>query len=175
MADPIMPPRAKLFIGILAADEKLIYQAETILVQKYGIIDARTAPIPFSHTNYYRTMGPILYKVFYSFDKLIKREKISDIKLYTNKIETKLSPKAKRIINIDPGYLTLSNVFLASCKEYFHRAYVGKGIYLENEYKYVDRRYQTWEWTYPDYKKSEYMEFFYRIRKVYHTQIKDEL
>ena len=116
-------------------------------------------------------MGNNLFKVLISFKKLIPREKIVPIKIYTNKLENKIH-KNKRKINIDPGYLTLSNIYLASCKEYFHRVYLDKGIYLENELKYVEKRYQSWDWTYPDYKKQEYLDFFYNVRKIYHSQIR---
>lgn len=171
MAEPIIPKKAKLFIGIIFNSEEMLSGAEVILIKKYGEIDFRTLNIPFNHTGYYDEIGTGLYRVFFSFKKLIPRDEIAAVKLFTNKIEKKISGKDKRRINIDPGYLTLSNVFLASCKEYFHRAYVGKGIYLENEYRYVGKKFEFWDWTYPDYKKFEYLDFFYQIRKTYKIQI----
>ncbi len=89
-------------------------------------------------------MGRDLFRVLLSFRKLVRREDIVEIKLFTNRLEKKLSGKDRRIVNIDPGYLTLSNVFLASCKEYFHRAYLREGVYLENEYRFVARHYEPW-------------------------------
>jgi hypothetical protein len=175
MAEPVIPVRAKLFVGMISGDERLIYTAEEKLKKKFGPVDVRSASIPFTHTKYYQKIGTILFRVFISFDKLIKREDIVKAKLFTNDLEKSLSPKGARKINIDPGYLTLSNVYLASCKEYFHRCYLEKGIYLENEYKFIDRRYIPWEWTYPDYQKTEYLEYFHRLRGVYYMQIKNEL
>ncbi|MBN2402800.1 MAG: DUF4416 family protein [Spirochaetes bacterium] len=170
MADPTIPVKAKLFIGILTASEDYLYSAETQLTKKFGPVDFKTGNIPFLHTEYYNYMDKNLFKVLISFKKLIPREKIVPIKLYTNKLEKKIH-KEKRKINIDPGYITLSNIYLASCKEYFHRVYLDKGIYLENELKYVEKRYQPWDWTYPDYTKTEYLDFFYNIRKIYYSQI----
>lgn len=172
MAEPSIPPKAKLFIGILTGEDLLVYKTVEKFEGKFGTIDMRTMPIRFDHTEYYRSMGPILYKTLLSFDKLVRREDIIDIKLWTNRLERSLSGKGERRINIDPGYLTLSNVYLASCKEYFHRCYLSKGIYLENEYKYIDRRYRPWEWTYPDYKKKEYLDFFHNVRNIYYSQIR---
>jgi hypothetical protein len=174
MAEPALPPKVKLFIGIIYESEEILLKAETILIKKYGQIDFKTIRIPFTNTEYYQYMGTNLFKVFLSFEKLIKREKIVKIKLFTSRLENRLSRsrKEKRKINIDPGYMTLSNVFLASCKDYFHRVYLGKGVYLENEYKYVEKRFQPWEWTYPDYKKQEYLSFFYNIRRIYHNQLR---
>ncbi len=172
MAEPLIPRRAKLFVGIITASGELAQSAEAALVKKYGEIDFKTVKIPFIHTEYYGGMGRDLFRVFLSFRKLVRREDIVDIKLFGNRLEKKLSGKEKRIINIDPGYLTLSNVFLASCKEYFHRAYLREGVYLENEYRFVARRYEPWDWTYPDYRSSEYLEFFHGVRRLYVQQIK---
>ncbi len=172
MAEPMIPSRAKLFIGILTSRDDLFEEARKIIENKYGEIDFATAKILFTHTSYYSSLGKNIFKVLFSFKKLIKREDIVGIKLFTNKLEKKLSGKDKRLINIDPGYLTLSNVFLASCKDYFHRMYLTKGVFLENELKYVAKKFEPWEWTYPDYRKSEYMHFFYNVRRIYHNQLK---
>lgn len=173
MAEPVIPKKAKLFAGIITASGELALSAEAALVKKYGDIDFKTAKIPFVHTEYYGGMGRDLFRVFFSFRKLVRREDIVAIKLLTNRLEKKLSGRDKRTVNIDPGYLTLSNVFLASCKEYFHRAYIGEGVYLENEYRFVARRYEPWDWTYPDYRSREYLDFFHGVRRLYAQQLKD--
>lgn len=172
MAIPVVPLRAKLFIGILTSSVDHFDGAHKALEKKYGDIDFVTTKIPFTHTDYYSSIGPGLFKILLSFKKLIRREDIIEIKLFTNKLETRLSGKGKRRINIDPGYLTLSNVFLASCKDFFHRTYLGKGVYLENEFRYVAKKFEPWDWTYPDYRKPEYMNFFYNTRRLYHNQLR---
>lgn len=172
MAQPKIPQKAKLFIGMLTARDDTLFTTIHLLKKKYGAIDLQSEAIPFSSTEYYSTIGKNLYKVFISFEKLIPRDNIAGIKLYTTKVENKFIKNDNRTINIDPGYLTLSNVFLASCKDFFHRVYVGKGIYVENEYRYVAKRYQPWEWTYPDYRKKEYIQFFETLRSIYHEQLK---
>jgi hypothetical protein len=171
MSDPVIPPRAKLFIGILFSSEVVLDAAEKMLIRKFGEIDFRTKNIPFIHTKYYSDMGTGQYKVLLSFKKLIRREKIVEIKLLTNRLEKRFSEEGVRKINIDPGYLTLSNVYLATCREFFHRIYLGKGVYLENEYRYLAKRFQSWEWTNPDYQKPEYLYFFHELRRLYHNQL----
>ena len=79
-----------------------------------------------------------------------------------------------RIINIDPGYLDLSKLILASTKDYKHRIYLTKGIYAEVTLFYQDKTFCPWEWTYPDYKTGEYIEIFNRIRQIYAEQIKEK-
>lgn len=171
MSDPVIPPPAKLFIGIIFNSDEVLAAAEKIIMKKYGDIDFRTKSMPFIHTKYHGDMGSSQFKVFISFKKLIRREDIVEIKLHTNKIEKKFTENKIRRINIDPGYLTLSNVYLATCKEFFHRVYLRKGVYLENEYRYVARRYQPWEWTYPDFQKPEYIYFFLEVRRIYHNEL----
>lgn len=172
MSEPTIPQKAKLFIGILFSSEEILAEVEKILLKKFGEIDFRTKKIPFVHAKYYGDMGRAQFKAILSYRSLIRREDIVEIKLYTNKLEKQFSEKKTRKVNIDPGYLTLSNVYLATCKDFFHRTYLRKGVYLENEYRYVDRRYQPWEWTYPDYQKTEYLYFFHEVRRIYHNQLR---
>src|SRR4030042_5012347 len=171
MSEPGIPPKAKLFIGIIFSTEEILAAVEKILIKKFGEIDYRTKNIPFVHTKYYRDMGSARFKVLLSFRRLIRREDIVEIKLFTNKIEKRFSENKIRKVNIDPGYLTLSNVYLATCKEFFLRIDLRKGVYLENEYRYVARRFQPWEWTYPDYLKQDYLFFFHEVRRMYHNQM----
>ncbi len=173
MAPVIIPPPAKLFIGVLFHNSEYLGQALQQFVEAYGEIDITSEDIPFTHTEYYKEIGGTIYKKLVSFKNLIDRDTLADIKIYTNTVEFSFTSNNRRPVNIDPGYLTLSNVFLASCKEYFHRSYIGKGIFVENEYYYTKGKYTFWEWTYPDYKKKEYLEFFHTVRKKYHAQLKE--
>lgn len=172
MSEPVIPAKAKLFVGILFSTEDVLYAVEKLLIRKFGDIDYRTKNIPFVHTKYYSDMGSAQYKALLSFRKLIRREDIVEIKLYANRLEKRFSENKTRKVNIDPGYLTLSNVYLATCKDFFHRTYLRKGVFLENEYRYVAKRYQPWEWTYPDYQKPEYLFFFHEVRRMYHNQLR---
>lgn len=172
MARVTLPKPVKLIIGTLYQDEDIAQQVKKILTDEYGDIDLGCGPLPFEHTGYYSETGENLRKQLYSFRNLIDRECCADIKLATNGIEERFSENDNRRINIDPGYLTLSNLFLASCKDYYHRVYIGKGIFLENEYFYQNGCFRFWEWTYPDYKSSGYLSFFHEVRKIYHSQLR---
>lgn len=172
MSEPTIPPKAKLFIGILYSTDEVLSGVEKILFKKFGEIDFRTKKMPFVQARYTSDMGPAQFRVLLSYRDLIRREDIVEIKLYTNKIEKQFSEKKMRMANIDPGYLTLSNVCLATCKDFFHRTYLRKGVYLESQYRYVARRFQPWEWTSPDYQKPEYLYFFHEMRRIYHNQIR---
>ena len=165
--------KVKLFSGFIFADPSILDKVISILIKKYGPIDLHSQIFDFTQTNYYKKeMGSNLKKTFVSFKKLIPREKIADVKIFTNKIEDKLALKKNRQINIDPGYVSLPNVALATTKDYQHRIYIGKGIYLENTLRFKKGIYDDWEWTYPDFQTKEYKMYFFEVLKLYKKQLR---
>ena len=145
----------KLFIGFIFKNEPALNRAEDILKKRFGKIDFSSAILPFLYTSYYeREFGKDLKRKFISFGNLIPPQRLSRIKLITNKIEAKLSADTGRLINIDPGYLDLSKLILASTKDFAHRIYLDKGIYAEITLCYQDKSFRSREWTYPDYRSA---------------------
>ncbi|MBN1500439.1 MAG: DUF4416 family protein [Spirochaetes bacterium] len=174
MAEPLQPVKVKLFSGFIYSDIKVLNDCVNILRDAYGQADFISDEFSFAHTDYYSEMGNSLLKRFISFEQLVKREDLPAVKLFTNSLENRFSENGIRIINIDPGYLTMSNVFLASCKDYYHRIYISDGVYMENELRFTQGRYIPFEWTYPDYQKEEYLNFFRITRNKYSDQLKLE-
>ncbi len=163
----------KLITGFIFKNEKILLKAESILRRYLGEFDFQSDIIPFTHTNYYeKELGKDLLRKFVSFKKLILPGKLSKIKILTNKIEVKLSYLPNRLINIDPGYVDLAKLVLASTKDFMHRIYLDKGIYAEVTLSYQDKNFKHWDWTYPDYRSPEYIAIFTKIREIYSRQIK---
>ena len=81
----------------------------------------------------------------------------------------------KRRINIDPGFLSLGKLILATTKDQCHRVYLGKGIFAEVTLFYKQKTFNPWPWTYPDYQSREYLEIFNSIRGIYQEQIKTDI
>jgi len=163
----------KLIIGFIFQDEAIFNKAKTILERRFGRIDFESQTFAFNHTAYYeKELGKDLKRKFITFQRLIPAQNLPQIKIKTNKIERKLSPRNRRLINIDPGYLDLSKLILATTKDYRHRIYLNKGIYAEATLFYQDKNFQPWEWTYPDYKSAEYLSAFNEIRDIYAQQMK---
>lgn len=141
--------------------------------RRFGEIDFESAVFDFAQTDYYREeLGPGLKRQFISFKKLILPERLSKIKNFTNKIERKLSGSGRRRVNIDPGYICLSKLVLASTKDYKHRIYLGGGIYAEITLIYQGKTFVPWECTYPDYRSPEYISVFNRIRENLAQELK---
>lgn len=165
----------KLIIGFIFKQESVFNAAGLVLEKRFGKTDFQSRVLPFNHTAYYEgEFGKGLKRRFVSFKKLILPSELPKIKTYTNRAEKKLSSGSSRLINIDPGYLDLAKLVLASTKDYKHRIYLDKGIYSEVTLCYENKSYRPWEWTYPDYKSAEYIAIFNRIRDIYAAQAKDK-
>ena len=168
-------PPVKLIVGFIFKEEVILEKTKSILKRYFGPIDFTSQILSFSHTRYYEAeFGQDLKRQFISFKRLILPQKLARIKIITNRIEKKLSYYNKRLINIDPGYLSLSKLVLASTKDYKHRIYLNHGMYAEVTLFYQNKTFQAWEWTYPDYKTQEYISIFNKIREIYQAQIKPD-
>jgi len=170
----------KLFIGVLVANTKFIPQVEERLAAAYGTIDHRSDVIPFDFTDYYENeMGEIIDRVFFSFERLIEANQLPEIKRQTNQFEDELAPLLRtstasvtRPVNLDPGYIEQAKVILASTKNFYHRIYLGAGVFGEVTMHFKNNTYQCFPWTYPDYQSKEYQEFFLRMRHIFRAQLR---
>jgi hypothetical protein len=171
------PDKVKLMTGIIYSDEYFMEKSVNIFKNRYGEIDFESEKIRFSYTEYYNDeMGSVLHRKFISFENLIEPSELPSIKAFTNDIELKFSQPGcngpKRRVNIDPGYLELSKLVLASTKNFAHRIYLDKGIFAETTLLYRNGKFDELEWTYPDYKSSFAKEFFTKVRAAYASQLK---
>jgi len=171
------PRRAKLFCGLLSGDEDLLAEARRRLGRELGPVDLVSDIWPFEATEYYRDeMGDRIRRQFVCFEELFSIERLPDVKRTTNAIELRLCddlalPHATRPVNLDPGYLTLSKLVLATTKDYAHRLYIGRGMYAEVTLHYQRGGWQAWPWTYPDYAADTYQAFFQEARETYKRQL----
>ena len=174
MAEAKRPSPVKLIIGTIFSSEGILLEAKGILQKRFGPFDFASAIMPFDCTQYYASqMGPNLLRQFFSFQRLVNPTKLAAIKLYTNRLERRLSRqdgKFRRKINLDPGYLSCSKVVLATCKNYAHRIYLDKGIYAEVTLHFQAGTFTPWPWTYPDYKTEGYIQSFNAMRRIYMQQ-----
>lgn len=169
--------RVKLFCGILYRDEDIVDRVVDILTTRIGRIDTTAGPFPFTFTDYYyKEMGDNLKRRFVSFKDLVSPENLYVWKIITNEIEQEFytGEEFPRRINLDPGYINLSHIVLFSTKDFYHRIYLGKGIFAEVTLYFEKGRFVFLPWTYPDYKTPEYLKFFTELRNIYKKQLKNE-
>jgi hypothetical protein len=154
--------------GIITVEVNLIPNIETELKTDFGEIILKSSIIPFDFTDYYeKEMGKDLKRCWLVTKNLIPLDRLAEIKNYARKIEGELlNEQQQRKINLDPGFLTLSNFVLATTKNYGHRIYLKDGIFAEVTLMYRNKSFQALEWTYPDYCNA--IEFFNEVRKLYH-------
>ena len=115
----------KLIVGLIGRKSSLD-KVKTKLSRKFGKIDFESKILDFVFTRYYnQEMGTDLKRQFLSFKELISPTAIPDIKIFTNKLEKNFfSAHNKRVLNIDPGYLSLAKLVLATTKDHQHRIYL---------------------------------------------------
>jgi len=162
----------KLIAGFIFSDDDYFLAAVKILERKFGKTDFQSEALPFIYTDYYKQeLGEGLKRSFIGFRRLIRPEHLPGIKIFTNKLEQRLSREKKRRINIDPGYLDHSKLILATTKDYSHRIYLNRGIFAEVTLFFQHRTFTPRDWTYPDYKTDAYIKIFNQIREIYDRQI----
>lgn len=163
------PKPVKLIIGILAADENSLQAALESTIAQFGTQDLTSPVFPFTQTEYYKNQtGDNILRQFVSFDKLIDPGELSKIKLKTNDIEEKLAKKLAagfpRPVNLDPGVIEPAKLVLASTKNFSHRIYIGDNIYAELTLSYCKGEWESYKYTFPDYKETRYHEFLSAVR-----------
>jgi hypothetical protein len=160
--------KVKLVAGFIYKDEAFFLKAREKLKKRFGKIDFESALLSFDYTDYYEAeMGKQLKRKFISFSRLIPIEDLYRIKLYTNRLEVKISAGKFRQVNIDPGYIDLAKLVLATTKDYAHRVFLRKGIFAEITLSFRGNSFSANDWTYPDYRSKEYIDIFNQIRKLY--------
>ena len=148
--------RCSLVIGVLSTAEERRDEIISILEKEFGPVLLQSPVMEFSFTDYYDgEMGgrPVRYLLL--FRELVDPSMLADFKIRTNEIEkTFLSPDGGRMVNLDPGILSLSSFILATCKDRAHRIPLHDGIYAETTLIYRNHDFQSLDWTYADYRSD---------------------
>ncbi len=163
----------KLVASLFSPEEKILEEVIVELQRACGSADWLSPPLFFDRTRYYeKEMGWPLHRRFLSFKDLIRPEAIADIKLQTNELEKRYLQEGKRRVNIDPGYIALERLILATGKNYTHRIYLSKGIYADLTLVFHQGSFQTLAWTYRDYADPVVIGYFNDIREHYKNQLR---
>jgi hypothetical protein len=164
----------KLIVSLLAGDPALLDQAQAALERAFGPVDWQSEPLPFAHTDYYTPEhGPGLMRRLVTFRPLIDPGRLAAIKRETNALEQRWTDEGQRQVNLDPGYLSLSKLVLATTKDHGHRMYLGQGIYAEVTLRFQDGAFRAWPWTYPDYASPHYATLLAGVRERYKAQLRE--
>ena len=169
------PAPVKLISSLFSNNVVLLDDARRLLVEKFGPIDYASDFLPFDHTAYYESeFGSQLVRQILTFERLIDPARLPAIKIATNELESLWAEGSSRRVNLDPGYVSLAKLVLATTKNHSHRIYLSDGIYAEVTLRFRDGHFRPWEWTYPDYGLPAYCAMFEEIRERYRRQLREE-
>ncbi len=171
MGDLHDPKPVLLLIAVCSRYEEALAWAEQRATRAFGELQLKSEAFSFTETDYYQTtMGIGLKKQFLAFQTLVDPGRLPQIKIATNEWEREFAEQFEcdepRPLNLDPGYLTLAKLVLASTKDHAHRIYLGQGIYAEVTLNYRARAWQKCPWTYPDYQREDFQAFFTQCRET---------
>lgn len=178
MWDVCPPKPVKLMCGILACDAKALAVARRRLETELGAMDLVSEVWPFDMTDYYaRQAGPEILRQFVAFAELSDPGRLAEIKHTTNRLERELSEQLgrpwPRPVNYDPGFVEPSKLVLASTKNFAHRVYIGQGMYAEVTMTYVRGTWESFPFTFPDFKSGRYDRFLNQVRQRLTEQLKE--
>ena len=173
MSKPAESKKVKLILSAIYSDRPAWLSLLEGLEEKYGGIDYSSKEMDFHYTGYYEEeMGATLARELVSFARLIRPEDLSGIKLFTNQRELSQSRSGKRKVNLDPGFLSLDQMTLATGKPAPHRVYLRDGIWADLHLIYESGGFQPMNWTYPDYRSESIIGVFNRLREVLKLTLK---
>jgi len=174
MSRPKDTADVKAIASVFSTRSDIIDHVINAMSCRYGECDFISDLLSFKFTDYYELeMGSPLRRRFISFEKLIRPESLPDIKLWTNELESSYVVQDRRAVNIDPGYISLAHLVLATGKAYTHRPYLRDGIYIDLTLIYQNRDFQSLPWTYPYYAEPRIREMMKRIRDRYLFQLNE--
>ena len=171
MGTPADPGLVKPVVGVLAASPQLLDAARQVIATSLAPIDLASAPVEWTVSTYYqREMGREIWRQYLSLEALKSADELVRLKRRTNELEERWRTSHGRSVNLDPGYVDLDKLVLASTKNTAHRVYIGHGIYAEATLHYAHGRFQPWPYTYPDYTAADAIDFFTRVRERLRAQ-----
>lgn len=165
------PPKVLRLVAISSRYDEALAWARERIEQEFGPSALVSEALVYDDTDYYeQEMGPGLFKQFVASAEPMDPGSLPELKHLSNTWEAEyaalgLHPEP-RPLNLDPGYVAESKLVLASTKNHSHRIYLDRGIYAEITLNWSRR--EGWlplAWTYPDYRRGDYQEFFTRCRE----------
>jgi hypothetical protein len=171
---------ALLLLAAFSRYDEALKWAKQRAEAAWGPIELESPAFDFTETEYYTpTMGSGLKKGFFAFQRLFNPANLVDVKLLTNNWEEEYAGLKKhpelRPLNLDPGYITLGKLVLASTKDFAHRIYLNRGIYAEVTLHYKHHCWQHHDCTFADYRRDDYQRFFTLCRETLHQRIRKQL
>ncbi|MCD6124495.1 DUF4416 family protein [bacterium] len=174
MAEAYVHDPVAFFIGVIVAKNELLFPLRAIIESSIGKIAFESEILQFDEfTHYYKPeMGEGLLRVWMALEGIRPPESLIRLKWACTAIENHFKKEGKRRVNLDPGYLTLAKVILATFKNFSHRIYLGDGVFADLQLMYRRKEFVPMEWTFADYRSEGAQRFFLMLRESYKKWLK---
>ena len=157
----------------LTARPELLSETESELVQAFGEIALKSPTYRFDTSDYYlEEMGEGLQRCWYCFDVLWRAEELPQARATTGRIESKFTVGEKREVNLDPGYLDLGKLVLASWKEAPDKIYMGNGVWAHTCLRFGDGTFRAPDHSFPDFRDGRFDAFMLEARALYKSRLR---
>lgn len=160
--DPLVKKIAAVLVP--RGDSDTLEKTLSMLNEKWGEAERVSGSVPFLWTNYYEGIAPALDRFFISYPGLYKMSDLPTWKLESCAMEQKSGLGAGRRVNIDPGSIDGARLLLASTKGQAHRVYLRDGIFCEVTLCRRKGRWESFFYTFPDFKSGVYDEWLELVR-----------
>ncbi len=146
------------------------------LIERYGPVEMASTVFDFTETEFYtKSMGEDLRKQFVAFRTPFDPANIAETRIHSNRLEQEYAGSfeqdVERPLNIDPGYISEAKLVLVTTKDRDHRIYLQDGIYAEVTLHFRGGGWQAQRWTYPDYQREDFQDFFSGCRTHLRTSM----
>ena len=154
-------------------DKYMLASTLSMLGEKWGEPERVSNGVPFVWTNYYENIAPALDRFFISYPGLYKMSDLPTWKLESCKMESESGNGDERRVNIDPGSIDGARLVLASTKGQAHRVYLRDGIFCEVTMCRRKGRWESFFYTFPDFKSGAYDEWLELVREDWKRDMRE--
>jgi hypothetical protein len=168
VSQTVEPAPVLRLCSCLTAESELLSTVESELVRIYGELALKSPAFSFDTSAYYREeMGEGLERHWLCFRELFSAERLPEFRLATGRIEARLAAEGNRRVNLDPGYLDLGKLVLASLKEAPDKIYMGQGVWAHTCLKFRWGEFTAPDHSFPDFQDGRFDTFMLEARSLY--------
>ena len=173
MSTPKTPDPGLLIISILSASWDQCWPGVLEeLEARFGPADGVSEEFAFDETGYYdEELGTPITRRIIEFETLRSLDELADIKLFTNSLESRSGSAGKRLFNLDPGFISMQSLVLATGKSFSHRIYLKDGIWADLTMIWQKKQWVEFPWTFPDYAGEAMKSRLTKLRLSYKTKL----
>jgi hypothetical protein len=169
MSQPLEPAPVLRICSCLIGDRSLLPAVEAELVRAFGDVALKSPAFPFDDSDYYREIE----RFWYCFGALCGAEFLPDARRTTGRIEASFAVDGKRRVNLDPGYLDLGKLVLASLKQAPDKIYMGRGVWAHTCLRYRFGELTAPDHSFADFRDGRFNGFILEARKLYKSLLRE--